>query len=396
MRGNIKNKFLIIILSICIGAFMSPLFDNVVQASSNFKDFNHSIDTDINKVWTVKMNQPVSEKAASEIWKHAVVTDSNGVAVNGVSISYDKSSNSIIINPPKGGYDYGKTYTIIVKDSLTNINGTKIKEPVVKEFSTPVKPNGVVNESLGQITYYNLNYTLDEFVDKQYGKNPIIVHPFGYIGQAEKNDIKMYMDPKRFIYDDYYIYQFMKLTYIEGITADNLNSNFDPNGILAGTGEDFLEASKLHDLNPTYLVAHAILESNNGKSQLAQGVDYTTPEGTVVKVYNFFGIGAHDNDPVNLGAKKAYEEGWFTPKDAILGGAKWIAEGYIHSIDPNIKDQNTLYEMRWNVHGFNNPWHQYATDIGWAYKQIRLIKPIIDSCPSAKIEFEIPVYKENS
>lgn len=393
MKRIIAKTVLALVLIIGLFGIITPFTEKSVQASASFLDLEHSVDTDINKVWRVKLNQAVNSKMANEIWKYVVVTDTNGVAVNGVSISYDKANRTVVINPPKSGYAYNKTYTITVKNSLENSEGKLVEQAAIKEFSTPVKPGSSVNTSLGKITYNDLNYTLDSFVEKQYVKKPTIYRAFGYNGQAEMNDIKMYMDTARIMLDDYAIYQFMKLTYIEGITAENLNPLFDSQGTLAGKGQDFLDASKLYDVNPAYLVSHAILESNNGKSQLAKGVDYTTPDGSVVKVYNFFGIGAYDNDPVNLGAKRAYEEGWLTPTDAIIGGAKWIAEGYIHSKNPSVTDQDTLYEMRWNIHNPRDPWHQYATDIAWAYKQIKNLKNILDACPNAQLEFEIPRYK---
>lgn len=60
-------------------------------------------------------------------------------------------------------------------------------------------------------------------------------------------------------------------------------------------------------------------------------------------VYNMFGIGAYDSDPVGTGSNYAYEMGWDTPEKAIMGGAKWISENYINS---SSHTQNTLYEMR--------------------------------------------------
>src|SRR5699024_11256103 len=54
-------------------------------------------------------------------------------------------------------------------------------------------------------------------------------------------------------------------------------------------------------------------------------------------------------------------EGWFTPQDAIVGGAEFIGEKYISV------GQDTLYKMRWNP--ANPATHQYATDAGWAVKQ---------------------------
>jgi beta-N-acetylglucosaminidase len=40
------------------------------------------------------------------------------------------------------------------------------------------------------------------------------------------------------------------------------------------------------------------------------------------------------------------------------------------------------------------PYHQYATDLPWTYKQIKYIKQVLDMCPSARLEFEMPVYRK--
>jgi len=54
--------------------------------------------------------------------------------------------------------------------------------------------------------------------------------------------------------------------------------------------------------------------------------------------------------------------------------------------------QNTLYKMRWNP---NNPGvHQYATDIGWAAKQVGRIRSLYDLIDTYTLSFDIPRYKE--
>ena len=107
-------------------------------------------------------------------------------------------------------------------------------------------------------------------------------------------------------------------------------------------------------------------------------------------VYNMFGIGAYDRDPLKSGSERAYEEGWFTPEKAIIGGAKWIAGHYINNLD---YQQDTLYKMRWNpkMPGV----HQYATDVGWAYKQTRvmdMVAEISERNNSIILRFDVPVY----
>src|SRR5699024_6794819 len=151
-----------------------------------------------------------------------------------------------------------------------------------------------------------------------------------------------------------------------------------------------------------YLISHALLETGHGTSKLAEGIEVGRDKtGDLVVVtsknkkslkdiktsYNMFGIGANDEDPNRLGAIRAYEEGWFTPKDAVIGGAKFVGERYVH----NDYKQNTLYKMRWNP--ANPGYPQYATDIGWAVKQVTQIKEMYGKLKSATLHFDIPKYK---
>src|SRR5699024_9861454 len=103
--------------------------------------------------------------------------------------------------------------------------------------------------------------------------------------------------------------------------------------------------SQKHNVNDIYLVSHALLESGNGKSELATGVEVGKDEkGTPVmvtsknrdkltdikKTYNMYGIGAVDKDALKKGSERAYKEGWFSPDEAIVGGAKFINNSYVN------------------------------------------------------------------
>ena len=137
-------------------------------------------------------------------------------------------------------------------------------------------------------------------------------------------------------------------------------------------------------------MAHTLLETGNGKSTLASGVEHN---GRLV--YNMYGVGALDHDPNECGAKTAYENGWFTPYDAIVGGATFINGGYLDGNNDYHVVQNTLYEMRWNPEVMNKKRcgrHQYATDIGWAYKQVKSMYNLYKLKPYT-LYLEIPVYK---
>lgn len=107
----------------------------------------------------------------------------------------------------------------------------------------------------------------------------------------------------------------------------------------------------------------------------------------------FFGIHAYDSDPDKLGSQYAYDNGWFTPKDALEGGIKFIAENYIYSIKPVFSDRKTLYTMKWNPSYPAS--YEYATDVQWAYNISKLMynsfKQILDK---SNITYEIPKFLE--
>ncbi|KGM99334.1 beta-N-acetylglucosaminidase [Clostridium botulinum] len=242
------------------------------------------------------------------------------------------------------------------------------------------------NETL---TYTNYNKTLTESINDQIKNGqPVYSEGISWI-QSSKALVKYYMNPNNFL-DDLGKYQFLNLNYMEGVTANDLNNLLKGRGILENKGETFLKAAKINNINPIYLVSHALLETGNGKSVLATGVLVSTVKEKSVtprKTYNMFGVGAIDKNPVKCGSEYAYTEKWFTPEEAILGGAKFIGNGYINS---DKYKQNTLYKMRWNI---NVSYHQYATDIGWAYKQLGRIRNFMAQCKSAKPVFDIPKFK---
>ncbi|ERK32058.1 glucosaminidase domain-containing protein [Clostridium intestinale] len=181
---------------------------------------------------------------------------------------------------------------------------------------------------------------------------------------------------------DTYKYQFLKLSYVEGTTAQQLNSLFRADGVLSGKGQVFIDAAKKYNVNPIYLASHAILETGNGTSALAKGIDVNG-----IKVYNLFGIGAIDSNPDGAGSQYAYSKGWTSIDLAIYGGAEFTSSSYINSS----YKQDTIYKMRWNP---DRPGvHQYATDVKWATNQVANIKKMFDQIPDAKLVFDIPVYK---
>jgi beta-N-acetylglucosaminidase/SH3-like domain-containing protein len=203
---------------------------------------------------------------------------------------------------------------------------------------------------------------------------------------ASPDDVVYYINPNNFENSTVDSFQFLKLSVTANLDETEVNNRIlNGKGILQGKAAAFITAGTTYGVNEIYLISHALLETGNGMSQLASGV---VINGRTV--YNMYGIGAYDADPVNSGAKYAYNAGWFTPEAAIIGGAQFIAEGYINA------GQDTLYKMRWNpeaaiTKGYAS--HQYASDIGWASKQVNQIYNLYTLLNSYSLVLDIPKYQ---
>ena len=183
--------------------------------------------------------------------------------------------------------------------------------------------------------------------------------------------------------------QFLVLSGSSGVTVSDLGFILRGKGILDGTEGVFYQASRSNNINEIFLTSLALHESGNGTSQLANGVLYTPADPSLPArvVYNMYGIGAVDSNPILKGAEYAYSQGWFTPEEAIIGGAYFVSRNYVNNSNYY---QDTLYKMRWNPGAPGK--HQYATDIGWASKQTRFIQQFYDRVNMYHLRFDIPLY----
>ncbi|SHH98196.1 N-acetylglucosaminidase, partial [Clostridium intestinale] len=333
---------------------------------------------------------------ASTIKEIKLYLDNNYVGSTGVGLprldvgkAYPEYRNAGI-----SGYEY------TIDTSSLNQGIKTIKVQAIGYDGTLDETTVKINIVHSTTTYIPYPKSFNSYVDIQMEKKPLIQDRTAW-REATKDEISYYMNPLNFVNDSYGKYMFLKLTYSEGIQAYQLNNVLKGKGVLDGKGQAFIEAGRRANVNPIYLVAHALLETGNGTSALAGGeitVDKIHEEFGNVKsqsktveprvIFNMYGVGALDKDANLWGSEKAYSEGWFTVEDAIIGGAKWIGDGYINSTTYN---QNTLYKMRWDF-STSSMWHQYATDIEWAYKQTVRIKSIIDSMDNPVIHFEIPIF----
>lgn len=226
------------------------------------------------------------------------------------------------------------------------------------------------------VNYANSSASYSDALHAQMRQSPVVFTTNSR--PASQAEVEKYLNPANSMRGAQR-YQFLDLRDPSNVSERMLNVYLSNKGVLKGMGKAFRDAAVAQRVNAAYLAVHACLESGGGTSELARGVEYN---GKIV--YNMFGIGAYDSDPVSGGAKYAYEHGWFSVESAVLGGAQWISENYINA------GQNTLYKMKWNPNKPSN--HQYATDVAWASKQAKIISAFMDVFPIGQLSFEVSVY----
>ncbi|MGG0848450.1 SH3 domain-containing protein [Peribacillus simplex] len=277
-----------------------------------------------------------------------------------------------------------KTYkTYIREDGLTLINSTK---GTVKGSGWRVR--GGAGSNYWAVGAVSNNQSLN-IKSKVKGSDGYYWYEVSYNKtwvNASPDDINYNLNPDNFVNDPIKSFQFVKLSQVTNMNVSEVNARIlSGKGILQGQAATFTTAGEKYGVNEIYLISHALLETGNGTSPLATGVKVNGK-----MVYNMYGVGAFDGTAVSSGAQYAYKAGWFTPEAAIIGGAEFIAKGYIAT------GQDTLYKMRWNPtaaekNGYAS--HQYATDIGWATKQVKQIHNLYSLLDSYKMTIEVPKYK---
>ena len=284
--------------------------------------------------------------------------------------------------------EYDKYDELYVHSSLVNLNSSVAK--TTANLNVRSEPNAN-SHSYGLLSKGS-TVTIQETVGNWYRIS------YNTWRNATRSDVEQYLNP-----DNNNQFQHLLLSSSVQVSASELNKVLKGQGTLDGLGQAFIDGGESHQVNEIYLISHAFLETGRGTSKLATGVEVGKDKSgklvlvtksnrnnlTAIKTtYNMFGIGAIDSDPLAGGAIRAYQEGWFTPADAIKGGAKFVGQNYVNN---STHKQDTLYKMRWNP---QNPGvHQYATDIAWATKQVTIIEDLYNQLTNPNMHFNIPVYK---
>ncbi|HBC7347567.1 TPA: glucosaminidase domain-containing protein [Staphylococcus aureus] len=254
------------------------------------------------------------------------------------------------------------TKTTIRISDKTSVDSASTRGPTASDE----KPSIVTEKS---------PFTFQQALDRQMSRgNPKKSHTWGW-ANATRAQTSSAMNVKRIWESNTQCYQMLNLGKYQGVSVSALNKILKGKGTLDGQGKAFAEACKKNNINEIYLIAHAFLESGYGTSNFASGR---------YGAYNYFGIGAFDNDP-DYAMKFAKNKGWTTPAKSIMGGASFVRKDYIN------KGQNTLYRIRWNPK--NPATHQYATAIEWCQHQASTIAKLYKQIGLKGIYFIRDKYK---
>ncbi|MBS4538290.1 SH3 domain-containing protein, partial [Clostridium sp. D2Q-11] len=208
-----------------------------------------------------------------------------------------------------GGYLRVVDTDTITKGEVQNLSSIEINTEILNVRSTPSTTGNILTQVKSDEIYIVL--------DQQNGWYKIKTN--GVIGWVHGD----YTQDSNQAPQE--MYQFLVLSGNSGLSADQLDNILVGKGIFEGQGQAFVQASKQYNVNEIYLISHALLETGQGWSSLATGE--ISIEGQ--RVYNMYGIGAFDDNPIESGSQYAYNAGWFTPEEAIIGGAKFISEKYV-------------------------------------------------------------------
>lgn len=140
---------------------------------------------------------------------------------------------------------------------------------------------------------------------------------------ADKKDIDKFMDIDKSQTD----FQFIDISKKVDVSEKQVKEILKDKGILKGKEKAFIDAQEKYDVNVIYLMSHAFIETGNGNSELASGVKMSNGK----TFYNFYGIGAFDQDAVETGSSYARKKGWTSPEKAINGGAEFIKKDYLRA-----------------------------------------------------------------
>lgn len=249
-------------------------------------------------------------------------------------------------------------------------------------------------DNIKQVDGSYLSYRTMGYGSYDWGTEKYIASNGAWYG-ASREMIMYYMDPRNFL-DETGVMMFLQQGYdsktqtLAGvrtiIKGTFLENGYTENSVKGDYAKDILEAAKQSKVSP-YVLASMIIQEQGvkGTSDLISG-NYKGYKG----YYNFFNVkasGTTTAQVVKNGLEYAKSQKWNSRRAAIIGGAKFYANGYISA------GQDTFYYKNFNVHNPDKLWHQYAQAVHDSYSSAKISAPIYTANASATLTFKIPVYE---
>lgn len=173
---------------------------------------------------------------------------------------------------------------------------------------------------------------------------------------ASEQAIRYYMDPRNWIVDSPYLFQFLQTDYMETLDEDiyaSLNGTFLYSREVASL---INKVCKEKNASPYFIIARILQEQGT-----AGGRTYKMKDTDGKYYYNLFNIGATGNtaDEVYKNAlEKAKNENWISIESCLNGGISFLLSSYISY------KQNTLYLNKFDVETYMGTYvKQYMQNI---------------------------------
>ena len=202
----------------------------------------------------------------------------------------------------------------------------------------------VSNDEVHVSYYYGSNGTLYHYIATNMNKEPTTATKVGNVPSFMKQGVRYYSYDGHYFYENYYTmirdyqndtrgssansnnpyynyFQYLPMRSKTNYSADQINSYISNHSIftsvskLNGTGSSFVNYQNTYGVNALIAFAHAILESNYGKSSIATSKN------------NLFGLKATDSNPQGA---TGYSSVDVCIKDYMEG---WMSKGYLRVSD---------------------------------------------------------------
>ena len=365
------------------------------------------------------------------------------VTVTGESGSYYK----ITFDNDKQGYA-SKSYVINVKQYASTSGD-------YRNYCNSLISKGFVEAYCPQLYYLHMAYpnwtftadvtglTLEEVSKKEEDKSVLATGNSNYYLRdkpievsyyyIKANVIASFMDPRNVMYPKR-IFQYLDLQSSKDIVNDAAMAKVVGSGNLKNYFEEYKKAALTHNINPLHILVRSWQEGANKATYSAVTGLYTTNSGrtshqgfSLDGYYNFYNIGSYQTSTypytvqrglaygagfledekcmttntetgitvydTNKCGELSYQRPWNTQERAIVGGAEFIANGYVR------KGQDTLYYQKFNVssrHQYTLYTHQYMTNIMAPNDEGKRLYEAYEAggLLNSKFNFIIPVYKD--